>query len=257
MAKTRPDDTKDKGSFINRWAYSNTVYKAFITLVVVYLVVFAFLYFLQQFGGIKFTNDINGDILKLTTSLPLVAVWIVILIGAISGFARSSAMTRYLPFNKVLETKTIERSSIISKIRTDTTVKENTPFIHVANKLVNARLPILAVVKDDNTVEAVVTYQDLLQKFITEFGYCSDKESLKDKLSRLTVKDIIDIENSKPATITEKTDLKKVLSEMISHRFHKLIVTKEEDNKLTYSGTIDLRDIVEEIMESQEQNQAG
>lgn len=252
MVKKQDSDNTDQHNIFIRWAYSNKVYKAFLTLVAVYLVVFGALSALQQFGGIKFTNDINGDILKLTTSLPLVAVWIIILIGAASGFARSSSMTKYLPFNKVLESRTIKKSPISAKIRSDDTVKRNAPFIQVANKLVNARLPILGVVRDDNTVEAVITYQDLMQKILSEFDYCGNQDSLKDKLSKLTVSDIIDVDNCRPVTVTEKTDLNTVLGKMISHRFHKLIVTREATDKLTYSGTIDLRDIVEEFLESQE-----
>ncbi len=59
MVKRQNSDNNDQTNIFTRWAYSNKVYKAFLTLVAVYLVVFGALSALQQFGGIKFTNDIN------------------------------------------------------------------------------------------------------------------------------------------------------------------------------------------------------
>ncbi|HSW57530.1 MAG TPA: CBS domain-containing protein [Dehalococcoidales bacterium] len=246
----RTGDTK-QSNWWSQFAYSFKVYKAFLTLVGVYLVIFVFLFFLQKWGGITFTREINGDILKLTTSLPLVALWIVIMIGAVAGFARSSTMTKYLPFNKVLESRTIEKSYVSGKVRSDATVKKDTSFITMAKKLNSARLSILAVVRDDNTVEGVITYKDVLQKILTEYEHCRQGELLQDRLSKLVVKDIIDLEIRQPVTVNEKNDLMEVLGEMSSHRFHKLIVVKEDKGKTVYAGTIDMRDLVEELVESQ------
>jgi CBS domain-containing protein len=241
----------EKLSSTLKWMYSTRAFLALFALVVVYGIIFGLLWGLQAQGEVTFTKDVQGDVLKTVTTLPLVAVWILILLGATAGFARSALMTKFLPFKQALANKTVDSASIMLKIRCDTTAKKDDSLAKVLNKLLVARLPILAVVDDKNSVIGVITYQDVVKKMQAEYEKSQDlnDSSLTHKLDALKVSDIIDLDSASPVLVKESADLKSTLDIMIRYRFHKLIVVKD-DQKNTYSGTIDIRDIVGEILES-------
>ena len=130
------------------------------------------LWFIENSGVIKFTSDVNGDILKLTTTLPFVALYILVFIGATAGFARSAIVAKELPFSKILDQelkrKTMKSATIMTKIRSGATITQDTPYLHAVDRLIAARVPILAIVGEGNKVGGVVTYYDIVKQLQLE-----------------------------------------------------------------------------------------
>lgn len=234
------------------WQYSTRVFLAFGILIVSYIIIFYMLYFVEKSGAITFTSDINGDLLKLTTTLPFVAFYVLVLVGATAGIARSAVMARELPFGKHLSQeltrKTMKGASIITKIRGGATITQDTSYGTAVNSLIAARVPILPILEDKNKVKGVLTYYDIVKQLHKEI--VSNPNTSIRQLSNLLVGDI-DREESKAVTVTESDNFKTVLNQMIKNKYNRLIVVKDQNGN-AFSGIVDVFDITSELLDSEE-----
>lgn len=236
------------------WSYSAKVLQSFIILGIVYIIVFFMLLLIQWLGYVKFTNDVNGDILKLATTLPFVAFYIMVFIGATAGFARSTIMARELPFNKILNSelkkRTMKSASIMTKIRSGATVDMDTPYLRAVDGLITARLPILPILEGDKVI-GVITYYDIVKQLQSEIEKSPD--NLGDVLKNLKVKDLKKEVSASPVKVNESENLKKVLDMMIKNHYNKLVVVKSLETNV-YSGIVDVVDVTSELLVSEEGN---
>ena len=234
------------------WQYSRQVFTAFGLLFVTYIITFWMLWGLQHLDGISFTTTITDDILPLITSLPFVAFYIIVFIAATAGFARGAVMAKELPFGKIMQAelkkRTMKQASIATKIRSGATVKMDTPFIRALDTVITARLPILAVVGDNQKVEGVITNHDIIERVQQEIERVDDTSSLGERLAKLKVRDL---NPRQPDTVTNSTELSLVVDRMIKNQRTKLIVLKDDESKI-YAGTVDVLDITGEIFEDTE-----
>lgn len=225
--------------------YSKAAVGAFVVLVVVYLVMALGLWAMQSYTVIKFTNDIK-DILHLMTSLPFVALYLVVLLAATAGYARGAIMAKVLPFNKILDTelqkKTLESATIKTSIRGAATVTGDMPLLRALNYILTSRLPILAVVDEKTKVTGVITSHDFLSKLSKDFEQKVDKK-LHEWLGELKVNDL---NPPKPVVATANENLSEVIKTMIKERLTKLVVVNEE-KEMKFEGTIDMLDLVSEF----------
>ncbi len=235
------------------WQYSRQVFTAFGLLIVVYIVIFWMLWGLQRLEAITFTTEIKGDILPLLASLPFVAFYIVVFLAATAGFARGAIMAKELPFNKILQaelkTRTMERATIMTKIRSGATVTTDTSYSRALDTAISARLPILAVVGKDKKVEGVVTFHDIVKKMRDELGKEDSPEPLGERLGKLRVEDL---GPNSPVVVTDSDKLNIVLEKMIKNQFTRLIVVKDEETK-AYAGAVDVLDVASEILEGNDE----
>jgi CBS domain-containing protein len=231
------------------WQYSRQVFTAFGLLIVVYIVIFWMLWGIQRLGAITFTTEIKGDILPLLASLPFVAFYVVVFLAATAGFARGAIMAKELPFNKILQAelkmRTMERATIMTKIRSGATVTPDTSYSRALDAAMSARLPILAVLGEDKKVEGVVTSHDIIRKMQEELGKEDDKEPLDARLAKLRVQDLAP---RSPVVVTDSEKFNNVLEKMTNNHFTRLIVVKDEETK-AYAGAVDVLDVASEILE--------
>ena len=241
---------------ISKLQYSKEAIGAFILLVVAYLVILDMLWIIEKSGVINFTTDINGDILKLTTSLPFVALYMLVFIGAAAGYARSAIVAKELPFNKFLnqelKKKKMSSATIMTKIRSGANIKKDTPYPQAVDRLIAARLPILAVVGEGNKVEGVITYYDIVKQLQSEME--KNPEAQVGTLSKLHVEDIKKEVSSMPVVVSESDNLKEVLDTMVKHKYNRLIVVNNKDENV-YSGVVDIFDVVSELLGSEEDSE--
>ncbi|MGD0152861.1 MAG: CBS domain-containing protein [Thermacetogeniaceae bacterium] len=237
--------------------YSKNALYAFLTLLATYALMVIILSLLQFYHILTFQTNITNDLLPLITSLPFVALYLVIFLAATAGYARAAVMANELPFNVLLKNELKERSmacaTIKAKIRSGVQINNDTSLLDAVNTIITSRIPILAVIdKDSNKVTGVITSQDLLQGLRDEFKIVRD--ALKNDPGQVSIKDVLaTIDNmninkliSPPTTVNTGNDLQNVLDTMIKNQFTKLIVI-DEDTK-TFSGTIDVLDLVTEIV---------
>ena len=233
--------------------YSKEAIMAFIILGVAYLVILAFLWGIGGFKETAFADDIDGDILKLTTTLPFVALYILVFIGAAAGYARSAIVAKELPFSKALnqelKKKTMSSATIMTKIRSGATIKKDTLYLKAVDRLVSARLPILAVVGDGNKVDGVITYYDIVKQMQSEME--KDPEARIGELCKIRVEDIKKEVSSMPVVVSESDNLKDVLDTMIKHKYNRLVVVKNKEGNI-YSGVVDIFDVTSELLGSEE-----
>jgi CBS domain-containing protein len=224
--------------------YSKTVFRSFITIVIIYVLMVAILYFLQCKEVFKFTPETKGDLIPLITSLPFVAFYLVVLLAATAGYARGAIMAETLPFTqmlkKELKKKTMGKAAIKTKIRAGGTVHADTPFLRALTIVNSARLPILAVVGPNDKVEGVITSYDFMLKLREELDK-KDATPLEERLESLTVQAL---EPRKPVTAASAENLEKIIDTMLKNQVTKLIVV---DDKETFKGTVDVLDLMGEI----------
>jgi CBS domain-containing protein len=238
---------------ISKLQYSKEAIGAFVLLVLAYLVILVVLWLIEDSGVVHFTTDINGDVLKLITALPFVALYILVFIGATAGYARSAIVAKELPFNKYLnqelKKKKISSATIMTKIRSGASIKKDTPYPQVVDRLISARLPILAVVGEKNKVEGVITYYDIVKQLQSEME--QHPEAQISALSQIHVENIKKEVSSIPVMVAESENLKDVLDTMVKHRYNRLIVVKDKDDNV-YSGVVDIFDVISELLGSEE-----
>lgn len=236
--------------------YSREAIMAFVILGVAYLVILAFLWGIGGFKETAFADDIDGDILKLTTTLPFVALYILVFIGATAGYARSAIVAKEMPFSKVLnqelKKKTMSSATIKTKIRSRATIKKDTPYLQAIDRLISARLPILAVVGDGKKVEGVITYYDIIKHLQSEIEKNPDNKL--STLSGIHVKDIIKEVPDVPVVAAESDSFEEVLNTMVKHQYNRLIVVENKSSNV-YSGVVDIFDITSELIGPEEESE--
>ncbi len=230
---------------------------AFVLLVVAYVVMVYILWVLNKDGMIGLETEVNGDVLKLIASLPLVAFYLVVFLAATAGFARAAIVMKTMPLTQVLskelKKKTMDSATIQTKIRSGGQVCKDTSFLRALNNVTSSRLPILAVVEMDlqtkkERVTGVVTSDDFLKKIEQE----ADKSpglndpalpSLAERLERFTVDDL---QPRKPTVVTADQNLQSIIDTMLNEQFTKLIVV-EDKQSMKFKGTLDVLDMMGEI----------
>jgi CBS domain-containing protein len=227
---------------------------AFVLLVVAYVVMVYILWVLNKEGVIGLQTEVNGDVLKLIASLPLVAFYLVVFLAATAGFARAAIVMKTMPLTQVLskelKKKTMESSSIQTKIRSGGQVGKDTSFLRALNNVTSSRLPILAVVEMDPQtqkalVTGVVTADDFLRKIEEEVEKRPgpNDPGLWERLQGLTVDDL---QPRKPTVVTADQNLQSIIDTMLKEQFTKLIVV-EDKQSMKFKGTLDMLDMMGEI----------
>lgn len=238
--------------------YSKRVLGSFIVFLLAFVGMVFLLAYLHDRDYCKFTvpTDLTkADIFPLLTSLPFVAFYLVVLLAATAGYARSSAMAEKLPINKLFKAELQKRSmkspSITSTIRSGIQTNLNENIIFALNNLISSRLPILAVVGEQNKVIGAVTGHDLSRKIIQEYEN-PNGEPFEERIKKVTVAQC-DYKNFIYATINE--NLKDVTEKMVKHQLTKLIVVDGEGS-MKFVGTIDMLDLVSEVISNGDEEKA-
>lgn len=229
--------------------YSKQAIQAFLVLLVTYVVMLLLLTFLQQWGLIKFKPELNGDLLPLIASLPFAALYLLVLVAATAGYARGAIMAKALPLNQVLKTELqgmkMEGAAIKTRIRSGGQVKVDTPLFSALNNMISSRVPILAVLDNDNKVSGVITSHDIM-RILQEQVEKNEPTTLHDRLKNMKVQDL---QPTTPVVATVDENLQDVIGNMIRNQFTKLIVVKDRQSNI-FSGTVDVMDLVGEVFDS-------
>lgn len=226
--------------------YSSERLLAFIILLLAYCVIFGLLWGADP-DVIDFSSVTGLE--KMLISIPFVALYVVILIGVTAGYARAAFAAKALGLMRAvrqqLRTMSIEDVSIKSKIRSDSVVTMDTPFLRTLEKVITARLPILPV-KEGEKVFRVITIRDILQELTHQINMVreeSQTEELFTRLNRLKVK------NLNPRLLMackEDDNLDSVIEKMMRNQFTRLAVMDKDGTACI--GTIDLFDVMSEIL---------
>lgn len=229
--------------------YSKRVLTSFIVFLLSYVGIIYLLVHLHTLSIFQLPQpDMSkGEIFPMLTSLPFMAFYLVVLLAATAGYARSAAMAEKLPISKLFKAELQKRSmkspSITTKVRSGIQTYLDENIVIALNNLISSRLPILAVINDQNKVIGAVTGHDLSRKLIKEFEN-HNAIPFEEKIKEITVKDC-DYKITIFATINE--NLKEVTEKMIKHQLTKLIVVEDEIS-MKFVGTIDMLDLVSEII---------
>lgn len=229
--------------------YSKNAYTAFGILMGAYFVMLMCLIFLHKLGICSFQSAMNS-LDGFIYSLPMIAFYLVVFIACTAGYANGKYMLKELPISKILNQQLKEKSmagaSIKMKIRAGNQISEEASYLDAVSNVVSSRIPILAVVNQDNKLSGLITGTDLLVilEEILKAGDSNSLELLKNKKVN-EIKTSID-----KATLANSTDnFNVVLNKMIKNQYTKLVVVDEND---TFSGTLDAMDLITEIIEDSE-----
>ena len=213
----------------------------FISVVGTYLLVIWILAYVGGLGWASFRQGSIDNFQDFFVSLPALALYLVIALAALAGWARGPAMFREMglrqSFQNQLSKRKLSSSTIQSQMKHSThTVELDTPLEEAFHDGLIARMPILPVISN-NKVSGVVTMSDISKKF--------DEELKKAPTTPLKNFKISDLNPNPPIGCKPDDDLSKVLEKMISKRKTKIVVLDDNDGLV---GTLDLFDIVAEIM---------
>lgn len=89
--------------------------------------------------------------------------------------------------------------------------------------MISSRIPLLAVVDENNNISGVITATDLLihtQKIL------KNEKATLEELKIIQAKDIID-ESKNPVSVTAGDDLQAVTEAMIKYQYSKIFVTED------------------------------
>jgi CBS domain-containing protein len=230
--------------------YSKRALQAFIILLLTYGLLVAMLVLLHGFGIVKFATNLESSLIPLVSSLPFVALYLLVLLAATAGYARGQIMSKRLPFNQLLKEELsgskMESAGIKTKIRSPGgKINAETTLREALAAVVSARLPILAVVNEQSAVTGVITSHDLLQKFQS---IANDEQMNSEKLKTLLSEKIAKLDPNPAIAAGVNESLQEVLARMISYQHTKLVVVKDFA-KNEYVGTVDVLDLVAEILE--------
>src|SRR3712207_1238236 len=148
--------------------YSRRALQAFLILLVTYASLVLMLVLLHGRGVVTFSTSLDGSLIPLVNSLPFVALYLLVLLAATAGYARGQIMSKRLPFSQLLKeelsSSRMESAGIKTKIRSPGgKIGEETTLREALGAATSARLPILAVVDQQDAVTGVITSHDLLQ----------------------------------------------------------------------------------------------
>ncbi len=229
--------------------YSKRVLTSFIVFLIAFVGIVFLLVYLHNLNYFQ-TSEVNlnkGEVFPLLTSLPFVAFYLVVLLAATAGYARSSVMADKLPISKLfkaeLQKRTMKSPSITTKVRSGLQTRLDEKIVPALNNLISSRLPILAVIDDNNKVIGGVSGHDLTRKLLQELEK-EDGSTLDGRIKAITVNDC-DYSISIVATINE--NLQQVTEKMIKNQLTKLIVV-EDETSMKFVGTVDMLDLISEII---------
>lgn len=238
--------------------YSKRVLFSFIVFLIAFVGIVYLLVHLHQLGFYQApAPELNkGEIFPVLTSLPFVAFYLVVLLAATAGYARSAVMAEKLPLNKLfkaeLQKRTMKSPSITTKVRSGIQVSLNENIIVALNNLISSRLPILAVIDENNKVIGSVTGHDLSRKLIYEYNNKQDKP-FDEIIKNVTVNDC---DHQITVFATNNENLKDVTEKMIKHQITKLIVV-ENETTMKFVGTIDMLDLVSEVISNGDEEETS
>ncbi len=199
---------------------------------------------------IAFIPEITS-VSQLAFSLPAVAMYILILITAIAGYAMGKQVLDQFSelFKQKLEAAKFKEGSISKRIKGKAQVKLDDSYYDALVKLTASRLDILAVLDNEERVTGVLTSHDVLTYLEQQVKSKtrSDEPVAEDDILKATP--VSTRYSTNPVTVNENEDLKKAFHLMINRGFNKLVVV-DNDNK--FKGTIDIMDIVSEIYDHNE-----
>lgn len=232
--------------------YSRQTIGAFVLLAVAFVGMVFLLIFLHDRSVITFSTKVDGDLLKLLASLPFVAFYLVVFLAATAGYARSAIMMKTMPLtqmlHKELKKKTMESATIQTKIRSGGQVSPDTPFSRALSNIISSRLPILAVVDQENKVHGVITSHDILRVLQEEIDRKPEPAiaalpPLNERLADLTVENL---QPRDPETVTADQNLQSIVDTMLKEQFTKLIVVGDKKS-MKFKGTVDVLDLLGEM----------
>lgn len=229
--------------------YSLKSLSAFAVFMLTFGLMVALLWWLNHLGIYCFINSAEKpDVFSLLTSLPFVAFYLVVLLAATAGYARSAIMADKLPISKMFEAElqqhTMKNASIQTKVRSGGQVKEDDNFVRALNNLISSRLPILAVVDDKNSVTGVITANDLMIRLQNELDKSLPQTPLQETLTSIKISDL---KPRVPVVAVTTENLRQVAEKMTGNQFTKLIVV-ENQVSMKFAGTVDMLDLVGEIL---------
>ncbi|SDM69574.1 hypothetical protein SAMN05660642_03071 [Geodermatophilus siccatus] len=231
--------------------YSRRALQAFIILLFTYGLLVAMLVLLHGLDILRFTTNLEGSVIPLVNSLPFVALYLLVLLAATAGYARGQIMSKRLPFNQLLKeelsSSQMESAGIKTKIRSPGgKIYAETTFREALAAATSARLPILAVVDQQDAVTGVITSHDLLQKFQ---DIARNEQSTGDEWKSILGERVNQVINPNPPVMAGVDEnVQEVLARLISYQHTKLVVVKDLVKK-EYIGTVDALDLVGEILE--------
>lgn len=239
---------------MNPLEYSYKTLGAFAVFLTTFCLMVLLLWWLSIKGIYCFINEpVKFDVFSLLTSLPFVAFYLVVLLAATAGYARSSIMAEKLPISKMFEAelqkRTMNSASVKTKVRSGGQIRKDDTFTRALSNVISSRLPILAVIDSDQKVIGVITGNDLLRKLQNELDK-NDGTPLEERLKAIKIGDC---ELRVPTVATENENLRQVAEKMIKEQFTKLIVV-ESVSSMKFVGTLDMLDLVGEILLSPGEN---
>lgn len=229
--------------------YSRKTIIAFIVFLITFGLMIALLWWLNKLGATSYINipEDKPDIFSLLTTLPFVALYLVVLLGAVAGYARSAIMSERLPIARLFETElqkhSMKSASVKTKVRSGGQIKPDDTLRRALDNLISSRVPILAVIGNGDTVTGVITGNDLAHRLQDELDNTTSTTPLDQRLAAIQVKDL----NPRvPVVATTDENLREVAEKMIKNQFTKLIVV-EDAATMKFAGTVDMLDLVGEI----------
>ncbi len=234
--------------------YSKERVFAVVVLLFVYFAIYSILFWSTKHGVLRLSQNIT-NIETLAVSMPFVSLYILVLIGFSAGYARTAAAAKALGLTQAvreqLRARSMENATIKSKVRANSKVTMDTRFLRTLEKVVTARLPILPVEEDpkDPKVKYVITMHDILKMITHRINTAQENSQEAQLYAELAKLEVKDLNPRKVVTCKENENLESVLNTMIQGRVTKLVVMGKDG--ASYVGTIDLFDIVSEMLSEQ------
>jgi len=237
--------------------YSKKTIIAFFVFFTAFALMVGLLWWINKYGAICYIPiDLTQkpDIFSLLTTLPFVALYLIVLLGATAGYARSSIMSERLPIARLFETElqkhSMKSASVKTKVRSGGQIKTNDSFRRALDNLISSRVPILAVIEGENKVTGVITGNDLAHCLQNELDKTDAAKPLEDRLAEIKVGDL---EPRLPVVAVANENLREVAEKMIRNQFTKLIVV-EDTTSMKFAGTVDVLDLIGEIFSADGEN---
>jgi len=230
--------------------YSTERLIAFLVLFIAYGVIYGLLWGIEYAKIVAFP-DVTG-LEDIFVSPPFIALYVVILLGVTAGYAQSLFAARALGLIKAIRQQlrgmSMEDVNIMSKIRSDSVVTMDTPFLRTLEKVITARLPILPV-KEDDKVSRVITIRDIMQELTNQINTVREESRTEELFTRLNGLKVNNLNPRLLVTCREDDDLNSVIEKMMRNQFTRLVVMNKDGTASI--GTIDLLDIMSEVLSEQ------
>ncbi len=226
--------------------FSRDSLKAFIVLMFSYLVMLVVMVALHDHQLLDIEARVNS-VETFIFSIPMIALYLMLVLAASAGFASANNMLGQLPFKQLfkaeLENRKLSEAHIQAGIRSGVQLKMDDKYLFALKNILSSRIPIVAVIDGQGNASNVLTASDLLE----ELQFLLDQKDDSEKLKLLNALSEKTIEEMKPvAAIGVKRDdhLGTALDLMVSRQITKLVVT--DNNK--FAGTIDALDVLAAVI---------